>query len=847
MNLVATPWENTVGKTAKQRVIAVALLFFAVIGISGLMALGSAKAQDVSDMVAMAQGTENVVSTENPGEPGVTNVNIPEIANKTNETGVSDTGSGNDTDKINGDVNLMSPAAMANKIESAQGFDYANNYLAMVRWNSFPLPSPGLNPLSGGDVLNSIMASFAQMMFTFMGSLSAAIVGFFTVCFSNFFGTIFLRLGDMLFGSVIGGLFSGGGDIAKASALISAMVTVALVTSAMAAFDAQNAGKSIQSRVMGIIMSVAKVIVFFIVIGGIGIQSLKNYGGSLTPEQAAQQGADAAAEEINDNNGVAPTDDGSTSGVQFDADGKIISGTTTEVKSKTLTDASSWEPLSMGWIVSVLLDIANMMINAVLGLFNSIVLFPISTLATSLDSVATDNSTSGPGAPMPACDRYIDAMHFAYQNSSASRDSMIFSQLMVSMDTIYTRTVLGAYGIGYGETLSGNNAWCHMLENANGSASGDRLMLGRTAGLWWEVAGDGNLIGTASSMRFTTGEHKLGGISANTSIGAAPARKGNGVLVNSSGEWQSYGDGNTETPVRANVFFGKGSMPGLEGDNPTKAADTALYYFAACEWNPRSGNTYLNKEWNGAKVKAMPSADPDYEDKNNYLSVEQAEEMYEGGDEGKFAAPANNATAHNGGGGLLDHSKNSFMAVVNTGEEGDANASQYLQNVDCFNIANLPSGHFDEGNNFGWGANNRMSDRWYYAPQNANLLAQTVDRATSTSPSAIRGVVSMFLGDEGEKAERDSQAENAFSGAEDPQTNRNYAQEFWLSANGRGGSGDVLGSVFFSMAAFICVVIFMLPAALIGLVIHLVFGLLLAIAPAVVLLNVLLRTIKGGR
>ena len=110
MNLVATPWENTVGKTAKQRVIAVALLFFAVIGISGLMALGSAKAQDVSDMVAMAQGTENVVSTENPGEPGVTNVKIPEIANKTNETGVSSTGSGNDTDKINGDVNLMSPA-----------------------------------------------------------------------------------------------------------------------------------------------------------------------------------------------------------------------------------------------------------------------------------------------------------------------------------------------------------------------------------------------------------------------------------------------------------------------------------------------------------------------------------------------------------------------------------------------------------------------------------------------------------------------------------------------------------------------------------------------------------------
>lgn len=845
MNLVATPWENTVGKTAKQRVIAVALLFFAVIGISGLMALGSAKAQDVSDMVAMAQGTENVVSVENPGEPGVENVNIPETANKTNETGVVDAGSGSDTDKINGDVNLMSPAAMANKIETAQGFDYANNYLAMVRWNSFPLPSPGLNPLSGGDVLNSIMASFAQMMFTFMGSLSAAIVGFFTVCFSNFFGTIFLRLGDMLFGSVIGGLFSGGGDIAKASALISAMVTVALVTSAMAAFDAQNAGKSIQSRVMGIIMSVAKVIVFFIVIGGIGIQSLKNYGGSLTPEQAAQQGADAAVEEINDSNGISPTD-GSTAGVEFDADGRLVGGTTTEVKSKTLTDASSWEPLSMGWIVSVLLDIANMMINAVLGLFNSMVLFPISTLASALDRVATDDTIGGSTAPMAACDRYIDAMHFAYQNSSASRDSMIFSQLMVSMDTIYARTVLGAYGIGYGETLSGNNAWCHMLENANGSASGDRLMLGRTAGLWWEVAGDGNLLGS-SPLRFTTGEHKLGGISANTETGSALARGGDGVLVTSSGEWQAYGENFTETPVRANVFFGKGSMPGLQGDNPTKAADTALYYFAACEWNPRSGNTYLNKEWNGAKVKAMPSADPDYEDKNNYLSVDQAEEMYEGGDEGKFSAPANSATAHNGGGGLLDHSRNSFMAVVNTGEEGGANASQYLQNVDCFNIANFPSGHFEEGNNFGWGANNRMSDRWYYAPQNANLLAQTVDRATSTSPGAIRGVVSLFLGDEGEKAERDSQAENAFSSAEDPQTNRNYAQEFWLSANGRGGSGDVLGSVFFAMAAFICVVIFMFPAALIGLVIHLVFGLLLAIAPAVVLMNVLLRTIKGGR
>lgn len=845
MNLVATPWENTVGKTAKQRVIAVALLFFAVIGISGLMALGSAKAQDVSDMVAMAQGTENVVSTENPGEPGVTNVNIPETANKTNETGVVDTGSGNDTDKINGDVNIMSPASMANKIESAQGFDYANNYLAMVRWNSFPLPSPGLNPLSGGDILNSIMASFAQMMFTFMGSLSAAIVGFFTVCFSNFFGTIFLRLGDMLFGAVIGGLFSGGGDIAKASALISAMVTVALVTSAMAAFDAQNAGKSIQARVMGVIMSVAKVIVFFIVIGGIGIQSLKNYGGSLTPEQAAQQGGDAAVEEINNSDGISPTD-GSTAGVEFNADGGLVDGTTTEVKSKILTDASSWEPLSMGWIVSVLLDIANMMINAVLGLFNSMVLFPISTLASSLDRVATDNVIDGSTAPMAACDRYIDAMHFAYQNSSASRDSIIFSQLMVSMDTIYSRTVLGAYSIGYGESLSGNNAWCHMLENANGSSSGDRLMLGRTAGLWWEVAGDGNLLGS-SSIRFTTGQHKLGGISANTEpVGVSIiARGSDGVLVKSSGEWQNTATG--ETPVRANVFFGKGSMPGLEGDNPTKAADTALYYFAACEWNPRSGNTYLNKEWNGAKVKAMPSADPDYEDKNNYLSVEQAEEMYEGGDEGKFVGHANNATAHNGGGGLLEHSKNSFMAVVNTGEEGDANASQYLQNVDCFNIANLPSGHFKEGNNFGWGANNRMSDRWYYAPQNANLFAQTVDRATSTSPGAIRGVVSMFLGDEGEKAERDSQAENAFSGAEDPQTNRNYTQEFWLAANGRGGSGDVLGSVFFSMAAFICVVIFMLPAALIGLVIHLVFGLLLAIAPAVVLLNVLLRTIKGGR
>lgn len=845
MNLVATPWENTVGKTAKQRVIAVALLFFAVIGISGLMALGSAKAQDVSDMVAMAQGTENVVSTENPGEPGVTNVNIPETANKTNETGVTDTGSGNDTDKINGDVNIMSPASMANKIESAQGFDYANNYLAMVRWNSFPLPSPGLNPLSGGDILNSIMASFAQMMFTFMGSLSAAIVGFFTVCFSNFFGTIFLRLGDMLFGAVIGGLFSGGGDIAKASALISAMVTVALVTSAMAAFDAQNAGKSIQARVMGVIMSVAKVIVFFIVIGGIGIQSLKNYGGSLTPEQAAQQGGDAAVEEINNSDGISPTD-GSTAGVEFNADGGLVDGTTTEVKSKILTDASSWEPLSMGWIVSVLLDIANMMINAVLGLFNSMVLFPISTLASSLDRVATDNVIDGSTAPMAACDRYIDAMHFAYQNSSASRDSIIFSQLMVSMDTIYSRTVLGAYSIGYGESLSGNNAWCHMLENANGSASGDRLMIGRTAGLWWEVAGDGNLLGS-SSISFTAGEHKLGGISANTEpVGVSIiARGSDGVLVKSSGEWQNTATG--ETPVRANVFFGKGSMPGLEGDNPTKAADTALYYFAACEWNPRSGNTYLNKEWNGAKVKAMPSADPDYEDKNNYLSVEQAEEMYEGGDEGKFVGHANNATAHNGGGGLLEHSKNSFMAVVNTGEEGDANASQYLQNVDCFNIANLPSGHFKEGNNFGWGANNRMSDRWYYAPQNANLFAQTVDRATSTSPGAIRGVVSMFLGDEGEKAERDSQAENAFSGAEDPQTNRNYTQEFWLAANGRGGSGDVLGSVFFSMAAFICVVIFMLPAALIGLVIHLVFGLLLAIAPAVVLLNVLLRTIKGGR
>lgn len=57
MNLVATPWDNSVGKSAKKRVIAVALLFFAVITMSGLFATASAKAHGVQQTMIMAQGT----------------------------------------------------------------------------------------------------------------------------------------------------------------------------------------------------------------------------------------------------------------------------------------------------------------------------------------------------------------------------------------------------------------------------------------------------------------------------------------------------------------------------------------------------------------------------------------------------------------------------------------------------------------------------------------------------------------------------------------------------------------------------------------------------------------------
>lgn len=115
--------------------------------------------------------------------------------------------------------------------------------------------------------------------------------------------------------------------------------------------------------------------------------------------------------------------------------------------------------------------------------------------------------------------------------------------------------------------------------------------------------------------------------------------------------------------------------------------------------------------------------------------------------------------------------------------------------------------------------------------------------ATQAADAATGGEASS----EAANAQRNIAAQDAFSGSEIPETGRNYAFEFWRAMNGQGETGKVLGSVFLSGVAFYAIAFFMLPAALFGLIVNLIFGLILLFIPAFVMINLLMRTIKGGK
>ena len=505
-------------------------------------------------------------SGNNSGNNNSGNNSGGNIEGRERSSGNAESGRGNNDNVVvdgspgrNMDTQLSSPLAMSNNI-AEYGKSNASQFLIINRWGGFNIASPAFrfdHPTdSAQGTFNALFSNglfnLAQFFFSFLVNGLLLLVG-------DSIPTLGIKVANATFALLIGGP---AGSKSMVTSIATALATIAFVFSFMTAIDTK-VRMTPRQRVMHVASSVMRTMVAVMMFLFVAYQSSKNHNEDYTSDlvNEVSNAGDESVDIDTDNSG-------------------------SENREKSAGDFTSWEPLSLGWFLSLAYFLGNQVASAGFNIGSALIIYPIDKASSSIDNAFSGNDLR------PACDRYIDSVNLAFRGTKFAEDSSAVSTTLSSLDYTYVRLVIKPYSYLWGGTsFQSGNSYCRDFEQKASRPAGEVLLMARSAGMWKEAAGSGNIIKNkdVSPSKYANGTHISSAATSNLSSGLVSGQPG--VLVTAEGRWQ--GDNEYAALERATNFIDGGKSKSVSN------ADPGLYYFASCVWTPDSANSHIDSSMKG--------------------------------------------------------------------------------------------------------------------------------------------------------------------------------------------------------------------------------------------------------
>lgn len=645
--------------------------------------------------------------------PPPSETSAPPVPEGPTSTGMTP-GEGFGNDGFRGDPNKVSPRAFADRVSTINHFAPAADYLTIRRWGVPPIPTPTLSIVEPGSFMDAGHAALNRMLFSAASAIMSFTLTIATAAFSPGMASTALGLADRTFGWIFGGVLSAeNSNIGGTGLFLSSLVMLSFLFAVIGIFS-HPAQLANPRRALGMVaLSVGKYMVVITFLLFMGWSSARNHGSTSVTQMNAQEaflesgeiGGEQEMYSIPGNSQAGPSTVMTTRGIG---------------SSDLVIDApGTWHAFSLGWFVSWCYYVGNLVGQAMAGV-PRVISGAIFDMAGAIEQGDTGTS----------CDRYVDAMHFAFMNTSVADRNGGVADLLRTVDLMHYDLFFRAYADTFGgPTTAAGNSWCVIAEQDRQTAGGDWLMLARVAGLYKEAAGTGNLL-RGNDMTFADGRNRISAASNNIRDGLVGPREG--YLVNSDGHW-STADPRYAMPLRAEKYMGA---------TGPEASTEARFYFAACEWDPYTDQAALGKDWKGVRAMGVTGS---------LTIAETAEEEFDRSDPGFFEKTqvflGKKITSRLDRLRAMDDAARDMVPEASGRAESqfsqrdtlmNSGEFYYLQDYDCLSPRNYPIGIDGDADKFGWGAGGPFPNRWNYSPlpppQLAEVLGKAVKDAVSGTP-----------------------------------------------------------------------------------------------------------------
>lgn len=752
-------------------------------------------------------GESNSGSNSNSGGSGNSDSGTPvNVDNGQGSKGDEKKNPCDEKDCFRGDPSKISPRAMADSLGKLTSYQDATRYLAIERWSGLDVPTREMTAL---DPTSLVGAFSSNAIKTFLGFGRGVAKGAYTItsfAFTSSITSIMTRIGDKLFGKLLGdGLLNEqSSNAGTTGVLISSLMTIIIAFSIFRAFSTETQA-DFKQRAVTAISAIIKGALTIMIVLFIAAQSKKN--GISEQEQYRQ-----AAQTIqNDQDG--------TPEIGSNALSNNSGHNNPDIGNHDIDNPKSWHAMSLGWIISMTYHYGQMVAGAVANIARVFLITPID----SLTKVVTEAAPMS-GGEANECDRYVDAMHYAFGHTAAVQNHADKSTVLLTLDNLFVRSFFNTYKLVYGgNTGSAGRAWCYQLEKQNGTVAPEWIMLARTAGLYREGIGTGNLIGNNPGV-YADGSHSSVSFNAATKNGLSPF---DGFLVKANGDWVS-GKPEDNFPTRAMAYMGRAG-----GD--TGAAE-AKYYFSGCTWKP-GGNGKISDEWKN--VRGMGGTGGSNKDKGDDYNTTDI----------KDKATSKDAAE---GDKIISSAVPSFNIYMDWAkkEQGDSKTHEYLSDMDCWHPQIFAIGDGEGSSKFGFGAeDSEPAKRWNFAPVPAkNMVEEGKSRIKDIASSTANALSLGLVGKSGGEQEKDKDQENPLQKFGSSMNDRGYmpAFEFWNFTNGYNAMRGILPSLLAAVLSA-CLSALIILAAFPALLVNVILSILFVLIPFGVAMSLLMMALRAGR
>ena len=770
------------------------------------------------------------------------------------------------------DNSASSPRKYAEYAAGTTRMAAAIEFLPAVRWNAYPIAEPSFSIIDPGGATHSITATFAKGCTSLASLLWSMMLKFIALMMGSSIATVGFYMSEL----VLVGLSNGftGNDTATLGYFLSCIFAAFLIATIYRIFTNIGAMKQILASSA---VELAKVLLMFTMILFIirsTIEDAKTGPRSASVGDAFSRSIFKEGNETSGNSllkklSESSMNDGDFSGNLDGLKNETKPGSETiveEFAGKNALKPSTWTPLSLGWIMSFIYSTCILFVQVVSQIILIILISPILYLTNVVNK---DRQDTGEGKARASCARYVDGLHSAFMSSNAASSNVPLANILSALDYLYMNFAeLGFQHLYGGSSFASQNSWCWAAEVQNKIPPGQWLMVARAAGLYKEYAGSGNLIRGIPYDLYTNGNHSPLSPDANLDSGLPLF---DGIGVKRDGSWNV-----DNGQLRAKMYMnGMGSVGNIE----------AIYYFAACKWEPTAEMAVLSQEWGGNATNSAaeqlgrtkkegqgvlgqgPSAN-----KWGKITFDYGEdvELASGGGQEVYKSLYGKLSSQ--GWGELPEDKPGFLTSLDCthpslfpvqkieelesdaedaqaggdgdsaddiGDDGDGTATS--DSSDIFK-------DFSSIGEIGLGSSSPYAQRWAYAKINPSLL-KNFQKYVDSSINRFKGMLPFSGGDDdvegGGEVDPDSvwyQAESKFGKSED-MYGHNRPEDFFKRMVGEIGMGHGMAALFILVLS-ILIFVFLLPFILIAMMTNFFILLSAIVIPTILMVKFFLWIAK---